>query len=112
MSEKKTKAEPTPRQREIEALRKVKRDRRSEQQSARLSALVAEEKRDRFNRLFPRRVERLKKAAESVIACANVQSYAYETAEAEGIAGLAAKIAAEIRRAYQGAPKERGLFDL
>lgn len=102
----------TPREREMADLRAVLRADRTQQQSARLAELQAEERRDRFLRLFPRRVERLKQAVRNIMRMGNPASYQYTDEEAEGIVAAAKKYAAEIERAFRGVPKERGLFDL
>lgn len=112
MSEKKQKSEPTPRQAEIVRLRKTPRDRRTEAAVDRLRQLVTEEKRERFNRLFPRRLERLKSAVRNMVRLGSPTAYQYTEEEAEAMVKAARAYAAEIERAFRGTPKEKGLFDL
>jgi len=60
MSVKTTDRELTAAEKEIKRIRGVDRDKRSEQQSARLAELLAEERRGRWNRLHVNRIKRFK----------------------------------------------------
>lgn len=112
MSEKVKKAATTPREQEIERLRKVQRERRTEEQTARLAGLLAEERRDRFTRLHDSRVKKVTTALRNLIRLSNPASYQYTDDEAAAIVTAAEAWAKAVRQAFAGAPKERGLFDL
>lgn len=86
----KKKVELTPRQAEIKRLIARGREKRSDQESARLDQLKMEERRDRFLHLAPKRVQKALKALAQVANCGNRQSYAYTDEEALKI-GLALK---------------------
>ena len=87
---KKVKKPATPRQLEIKKLVDKGRDRRSDQESARLDQLKMEERRDRFLNLAPKRTQKAIKALQQVGNCGNRQSYAYTDEEALKI-GMALK---------------------
>jgi len=105
-------AEKTTRQLRIDELRSIPRPDRTAEQLEELSRLNGEEKRERFLRLLPKRVGNLKRAVRGVINLGNVQGYDYTPDEAAAIVAAVAAYAGEVRRAFTGAPREKGLYDL
>lgn len=81
----KGKAQETPRQREIRILAAKGKDKRSDQESARLDQLRKEEKRERFLRLAAKRVQKSLKALSQVANLGNRSTYEYTAEEAAKI---------------------------
>lgn len=109
---KKKNVELTPRQAEIKRLVAKGREKRSDQESARLDQLKMEERRDRFLHLAPKRVKKAIKALSQVGNCGNRQSYAYTEEEALKI-GLALKRALDAcGDRYSQQSKESDAFTL
>lgn len=105
-------AEKTARQLRIEELRSVPRPERTSEQSAELLKLNSEEKRSRFLRLLPARAGKLKRAVRGLVNLGNVQGYEYTPDEAQAVVNAFNVYMAEVRRAFTGAPKEKGMWDL
>jgi hypothetical protein len=111
-SAEKVPAAKSPREQEIADLREIGRDGRTEEQSARLSLLLSDERRERFTRLMPKRMARLRSAFRGIRNIAAPQSYQYTEEEAQNISAAVIAAANEVKRLFTGAPKEKGLYDL
>lgn len=112
---KKTEAEPkelSERQQRIAEIRKVPKDARPTEMKQELVELVGQERRDNFLRLLPRRIAKAKKAINGVLNLASTTTYQYTQDEAAQIVAAFAVYAAEVKRAFTGTPKEKGMFDL
>lgn len=108
----KKKVDLTPRQAEIKRLVAKGREKRSDQESARLDQLKMEERRDRFLKLAPKRVQKAIKALQYVGNCGNRSSYQYSEEEALKI-GLALKRALdECGEKFSSRGKDEATFTL
>jgi hypothetical protein len=108
----KTEAILTPQEMEMGRLRGIPREKRTPEQVSRLAALVAADRRERFLRLNVKRVKNARRALRNVIRLANVQSYDYTQEEAKRIVDTFGEDMSDLKRAFQGAPSEKGLYDL
>jgi hypothetical protein len=101
----------TPRQARIRELQGLRSSGRSEADDRELADLLAEERRDRWLRLFPGRANRAMVATRNLWRMANPKSYLYTEDEARQVVEAMEQYTREIKRAFTGSPKERGLFD-
>jgi len=112
MSAKTSDRQLSPREQEIAKIRKIDRDKRSEQQIARLAELLAEDRRDRWNRLSPGRKLKMARAIKGLLAISSPQSYQYTAEEAQAICDEMDRKCKEIRAAFLGTVREKGMFDV
>lgn len=102
----------TNRQQNIKAIQSIPRHERDADAVALLATLQAEERRDRFVRLMPKRITRLKGAVRQMVRMGNPKAFQYTEDEAQAIITAVKSYTVEIERSFRGAPKEKGLFDL
>lgn len=109
---KKAKKPLTPRQSEIKRLTDKGRDKRSDQENARLDQLKKEERRERFVKLFPARVQKVIDALETLSNCAATNSYEYTQEEIDkAVKAINERLAATVG-AFSHRKEERKLFAL
>lgn len=109
---KKAKAQKTPRQLEIEQLRKISSAKRTEQQQARLDQLNAEEKRDRFERLAAKRVNKCLLYISHVARLGNRNVYTCKPEEAAKIIAAVSEATKSLVSAFseKGEQKQKFTF--
>lgn len=103
---------PTPRQQEIKRLRDKGRDKRTDQESARLDQLVKEERRERFLALAPKRTQRVLDDLRRLSNCGQRNSYTYSDDEAAKIIGAVMEAAQVTARAFEERKREADSFRL
>lgn len=106
------KSPKTPRQLEIERLAKIGRGKRTEQQDARLDQLKKEERRERFTRLAPKRVQNVIEACRRLKQCGNANSYEYSAEEAQKIISAVTEAVNDAALGFAERKEERKLFSL
>lgn len=108
----KKKVVKTPRQLEIDRLAAKGRDKRSDQDSARLDQLRQEERRDRFIRLAPKRVQNVLDSLRRLSACGQRNSYQYTADEAAKIGVAVMAAVDEVRKSFEERKNEMAKFSL
>lgn len=108
----KPKQPPTPRQAEIKRLTDKGRDKRTDQENARLDQLRKEERRERFLRLAPKRTQKALATMDNIVLCANANAYDYTADEADKIVKALLHAAAKVEAAFSKRKEEKSLFSL